>query len=64
MLRLLRAIDPILLHAELEPYSVGGWQMAAISRLLSLPLVLSTWQNSLTTTRARLSRPVASACSA
>jgi glycosyltransferase involved in cell wall biosynthesis len=64
LLKLLRDIDPVLVHAELEPYSVGGWQMTAISRLLSVPLVLSTWQNSLSTTRIRLSRPIARACAA
>jgi glycosyltransferase involved in cell wall biosynthesis len=64
LLRLLRHLEPRILHAELEPYSLGAWQLVAVSRLLGLPLILSTWANCLTPKRAAIARPVLALCSA
>jgi glycosyltransferase involved in cell wall biosynthesis len=59
----LRELRPALLHAELETYSPGGWQMALAARLLSIPLVMGTWQNNRQLIHRLLGWPIQRTCS-
>jgi len=64
LLSTLRELRPALLHAELETYSPAGWQMALAARMLSIPLVLGTWQNHRLFRHRFLGWPIQRACSA
>lgn len=62
LIHALRSTRVMLVHANLEAYSLGARQLAWTCALLDLPLVLSVWQNQAHRRHEHLSRPVIQRC--